>query len=585
LSRSNRAACWRCRSGSTSSRRAPPSPPAISPTQARPTPTAATVSRTAGTSPPPRHARPQQSKSPDQRYDTIVHTQLYGTRTWEIAVPNGQYSVHLVAGDALLLRLGDQVQRRGRPRRQRQPDQHLAVRRGNKTVTVSDGRLTISNASGADNNKLCFVDIQSVTATTLPSVSVNATDSGASEPGSNTGKFTFTRTGSTASSLTLNYAISGSAANGSDYNTIASSITIPAGASSKTLTITPTDDAFAEGAENVTLTLKSSSTYAMGNSSASVTIADNDVPASTGDWPTSWTSGPANTRQRWESAAVVMDGKLWNFNGWFSASTVGTHNYAVYDPAANKWTDLGQDPIPVTHSLPAADAANHVIYFLGGLDGDYPGIPTNKVWKYNTLDNTWSDMLAMPQVHSSGGVALVNNELHYIGGVLADHDVDVSTHIVLNLDNLAAGWQTAPDLPVALDHFSTAIVNGKIYCFGGEVGHDKQHLQHADVQIYDPIAKSWSRGANMPTPKSHNEASTFVTPDNKVIVAGGQIANFGETDEVVQYDPASDSWTTIGKLPRALEGPVVQQIGDTIIVTSGNPGTGPISTTWLGQLS
>jgi hypothetical protein len=27
------------------------------------------------------------------------------------------------------------------------------------SVTVTDGRLTISNASGADGNKICFVDI------------------------------------------------------------------------------------------------------------------------------------------------------------------------------------------------------------------------------------------------------------------------------------------------------------------------------------------------------------------------------------------------------------------------------------------
>src|SRR5439155_26376411 len=37
--------------------------------------------------------------SPDQRHDTLVHTQLYGTRTWELAVPNGQYNVHIVGGD------------------------------------------------------------------------------------------------------------------------------------------------------------------------------------------------------------------------------------------------------------------------------------------------------------------------------------------------------------------------------------------------------------------------------------------------------------------------------------------------------
>src|SRR3954454_2310926 len=39
------------------------------------------------------------SKSSDQRYDTLVHTQMFGTRTWEVAVPNGTYSVRIVAGD------------------------------------------------------------------------------------------------------------------------------------------------------------------------------------------------------------------------------------------------------------------------------------------------------------------------------------------------------------------------------------------------------------------------------------------------------------------------------------------------------
>jgi hypothetical protein len=30
---------------------------------------------------------------------------------------------------------------------------------GTRTVTVTDGRLTITNAVGAQNNKLCFVEI------------------------------------------------------------------------------------------------------------------------------------------------------------------------------------------------------------------------------------------------------------------------------------------------------------------------------------------------------------------------------------------------------------------------------------------
>src|SRR6185369_10748828 len=36
----------------------------------------------------------------DQRYDTLIHTQVNGSRTWEMAVPNGDYVVRLVSGDA-----------------------------------------------------------------------------------------------------------------------------------------------------------------------------------------------------------------------------------------------------------------------------------------------------------------------------------------------------------------------------------------------------------------------------------------------------------------------------------------------------
>src|SRR5439155_6739826 len=35
----------------------------------------------------------------DQRSDTVVHMQRYGTRTFEVALPNGTYKVHVVAGD------------------------------------------------------------------------------------------------------------------------------------------------------------------------------------------------------------------------------------------------------------------------------------------------------------------------------------------------------------------------------------------------------------------------------------------------------------------------------------------------------
>ena len=111
----------------------------------------------------------------------------------------------------------------------------------------------------------------------LPQVSVSATDAAAAEAGSNVGVYTLTRTGPTTAALTVNYAMSGTATDGTDYPTLGTSVTIPIGASSATVTLTPTDDALFEGSETATLTIQANAAYTIGTASDSVTIADNDV--------------------------------------------------------------------------------------------------------------------------------------------------------------------------------------------------------------------------------------------------------------------------------------------------------------------
>jgi hypothetical protein len=58
---------------------------------------------------------------------------------------------------------------------------------------------------------------------TPPVVTVVASDPTAGEPGSGqgTGTFTFSRTGSTASALTVNYTVAGTATSGIDYTALA----------------------------------------------------------------------------------------------------------------------------------------------------------------------------------------------------------------------------------------------------------------------------------------------------------------------------------------------------------------------------
>jgi hypothetical protein len=81
---------------------------------------------------------------------------------WEIAIPNGSYSVRLVAGDPWYSVSVYRISVEGT----------LAIAGASSsaslwfdntvTVTVSDGRLTIASAAGALNNKICFVEIRAL---------------------------------------------------------------------------------------------------------------------------------------------------------------------------------------------------------------------------------------------------------------------------------------------------------------------------------------------------------------------------------------------------------------------------------------
>jgi len=95
----------------------------------------------------------------------------------------------------------------------------------------------------------------------LPMVTIAANSPDASEVGPTDGQFTVTRTGATASALTVNYAISGTATNGTDYSTVSASVTIAAGSATATVTVTPLVDELTEGTETVILTLSANAAY------------------------------------------------------------------------------------------------------------------------------------------------------------------------------------------------------------------------------------------------------------------------------------------------------------------------------------
>ena len=144
----------------------------------------------------------------------------------------------------------------------------------NETFFVNLSNAT--NASIADAQAQGTITNDDVA---LPTITLAVSPTSVSEDGTTNLIYTFTRTGATTNTLTVNYGITGTA-NTSDYTGATpgtgKTITFAAGASTATLTIDPTADTIVESNETVALTLATGTDYTIGTTTAVTGTITND---------------------------------------------------------------------------------------------------------------------------------------------------------------------------------------------------------------------------------------------------------------------------------------------------------------------
>jgi chitinase len=213
----------------------------------------------------------------------------------------------------------------------------------NETFTVA--LSNVANAKAGANGTVTIVNDDADPG--VPLVNVTATDATGAEQGSDPIVFKITRTGSTASAITISLDwTAGTATFGTDYTVTATggtlganaaTIMLAAGVASATITVTPVDDKAVEGTESVVLTLGAGVGYAVGSpASASGTIVDNDTPPSISIGNAQVTEGNKNTSN--VTITVTLS------NPWTSPITV---HVATADGTAL----AGQDYNPVSTNL------------------------------------------------------------------------------------------------------------------------------------------------------------------------------------------------------------------------------------------
>jgi N-acetylneuraminic acid mutarotase len=296
-----------------------------------------------------------------------------------------------------------------------------------------------------------------------------------------------------------------------------------------------------------------------------------------------WKELAAAPLPRFEGQGEVVGDKLYLFGGFTNDSIKTTDRADVFDAATGTWTRLANVPQPQTHSGSASDGTD--IYLAGGYVGDWKGASTpvsRKVFKYDTLTNTWTSMLSLPAPRAAGALVRVGRKLHFFGG-MDEQTRDRGEHWTLDLRR-PTRWIVDAPMPNPRNHLGYALMGGKIYAIGGQHRLNETTGNDAEVDAFDVVTGVWTRVADLPQPRSHTHNSTFVMGGNRLVIAGGSGPQRAALTDLLEYDAINNRWTTIGAMPAPRSAAVVKLLGDYIIATGGTTTEiSPTTDTWISQ--
>ena len=283
---------------------------------------------------------------------------------------------------------------------------------------------------------------------------------------------------------------------------------------------------------------------------------------------------------RAEALSATWNGRLYTFGG-FSGNLGPVTRSDYFNPATNSWTRVADLPQRITHAGVAQDGQN--VYFVGGYIG-HAGqtgygqtFGSNRVWRYNFASNSYSAVTNLPRALSGGGAAIIGRNLHYFGGQEANRG-DTTVHLVLNLDNPAAGWQARKSMTYGRSHLGGVALNGKLYAIGGQTGNDAGLVTRRYVEVYDPATDRWTTRTQIPKPVSNISSATFVM-NGRLLVMGGESSHNVQVRDVFAYDPATNGWEALTPLPAARFSGAAGVVNGRIYFSTG----GSQATTWEGR--
>jgi len=244
-----------------------------------------------------------------------------------------------------------------------------------------------------------------------------------------------------------------------------------------------------------------------------------------------WFHGTNPDAARAEFSAVTLADKLYLLGGTnFSGPSADIRSY---DTKNNSWEKLNSLAVPRQRASSVAYNAESasIIYTIGGISD---GVHLTSIESYNTKSNT-STLLpnSMGIGRTYAAVAMLGKNIYVFGG-----DSSESSETFEVFDTTRGSWSIPRNLPQnrKRSHATAVALNNKIYLIGGKIGEHNDKKASDTIEIYTPATDSWDEA-----PGSNLEVARFslgsAVLNGKIYVFGGKDISNRPTNFVESLTP------------------------------------------------
>ena len=280
---------------------------------------------------------------------------------------------------------------------------------------------------------------------------------------------------------------------------------------------------------------------------------------------------PRTPEPRLDAGGATIGSRLYVIGGYASADRVLSF-VDVLNMPARRWAARWPTPphMAQTHVAVACDG-ERFIYIVSGQLGNHCKAATASAFALDTATEQFHELPPLPKARYAPTAQLWNGRLHIIGGSQEDRLTPSSDHWSLAVRAGRAGdgeWRVEPSIPEGGPHRASAVVDGRLFVLGGQMGdwiakpgdpdcrctgENVREEYLSSCFALSPGSSQWTTVRPMPHAVSHTEAATFVL-GGSVYLLGGQCAinpsnEMGLSAVIQKYDARLDEWAIVGTLP------------------------------------